>query len=164
MSTSTPTPARSLRWLKFRGVEVAGWLLVGLGLATLILPGPGLLILAAGLAVLSIRYPWARKKIRPVKAKALALAAQGTRNWRNTALSAFGGLLLVAVGIAWGVHPPAPGWWPIGEQWWLFGGWGTGTTLIFSGTITLGLVIYAFLRLRPSTDAPVEPQRFLHHV
>lgn len=35
------------------GRLVVGWVLLALGLAALVLPGPGLLMIAAGLAVLS---------------------------------------------------------------------------------------------------------------
>lgn len=40
---------------------VAGWALVVLGLALLVLPGPGIPLLLLGLSLLGLRLPWARK-------------------------------------------------------------------------------------------------------
>ena len=39
-------------------LEVLGWLLLLAGIAAILLPGPGLLLMAAGLAVLSQQYTW----------------------------------------------------------------------------------------------------------
>ena len=47
-------------------LEVVGWLLVLAGIAALILPGPGLLLLAAGLFVLSQQYEWAERRVDPI--------------------------------------------------------------------------------------------------
>jgi len=58
------SPARVARRV---GVSVAGATLVGAGTAMLVLPGPGLLTIAAGMAVLGTEYPWARRKLDEVK-------------------------------------------------------------------------------------------------
>ena len=42
------------------GVTVAGPLVVLVGVAMLVLPGPGLLVIALGLALLALEYEWAR--------------------------------------------------------------------------------------------------------
>ncbi|HCB07780.1 MAG TPA: PGPGW domain-containing protein [Nocardioides sp.] len=42
------------------GVTVAGPLLVVAGVAMLVLPGPGLVVIALGLALLALEYNWAR--------------------------------------------------------------------------------------------------------
>ncbi|GAA3676344.1 hypothetical protein GCM10023081_13290 [Arthrobacter ginkgonis] len=71
-----------------RASEATGWLLVAAGLAALVLPGPGLLFLVAGLAVLSLRYPSAKRILVPVKAKSGPLfgSARGSRNAEPEAL------------------------------------------------------------------------------
>ena len=56
--------------LRKTGVTVLGWILVLLGLAALVLPGPGLLLLLAGLIVLSQEYDWAERRVEPLKEKA----------------------------------------------------------------------------------------------
>jgi hypothetical protein len=42
-------------------VAIAGPMLILAGLAMLVLPGPGLVVIALGLAVLAIEYQWARR-------------------------------------------------------------------------------------------------------
>lgn len=50
-------------------VAVSGGSLVILGTVMLVLPGPGLLVIPAGLAVLGIEYPWARRLSDRLKAR-----------------------------------------------------------------------------------------------
>jgi uncharacterized protein (TIGR02611 family) len=42
------------------GVTVAGPLVILVGVAMLVLPGPGLVVIALGLALLALEYEWAR--------------------------------------------------------------------------------------------------------
>ncbi len=52
-------------------VEGAGWVMVVAGVAAIALPGPGLLLLFGGLAILSQQYAWAARRVEPVQRKAL---------------------------------------------------------------------------------------------
>ena len=52
------------------GVTIAGFLLILVGAALLVLPGPGLLVIIAGLAVLATEYVWAQRLLRIAKQKA----------------------------------------------------------------------------------------------
>ena len=56
----------------------------------------------------------------------------------------------IAFGVYWFAQPPAPSWWPIDEQWWLFGGWPPGVTLVLSGMFAIGLIVYSYRRFRGS--------------
>ncbi len=154
MARSAGTPSRTAAVAKRLAAEIGGYLLVVLGLVALVLPGPGLLLIVAGLALLSTQYRWAKRLLHPAKARAYRLAAKGVQTWPRIALSTFFGLSLVAIGILWGIDFPAPAWWPINPRWWLFGGWGTGVTIITSGGFVLGLIIYSFVRFRPRPDVP----------
>jgi len=118
------------------------------GIAALVLPGPGLLALFAGLAVLSQQYEWAERRLEPVKERALMAAAEGVETWPRIVASVAGALVLTSLGVVWGVGLPVPSWWPLRDSWWLIGGWGTGATLILSGVIALALVIYSFQTFR----------------
>jgi Putative transmembrane protein (PGPGW) len=132
-------------------LEVLGWALVIGGIAALVLPGPGLLALFAGLVLLSQQYAWAERRVEPVKERAVRAAADGVQTWPRILLSALGVLWLIGAGILWGIRPPAPGWWPVAERWWLMGGWAAGVTLIASGIIAGGMMGYAFrVYRRPS--------------
>ncbi|WP_067434821.1 PGPGW domain-containing protein [Nocardioides jensenii] len=129
-------------------LELVGWTLVLAGIAALILPGPGLLMMFGGLVVLSQQYEWAERRLEPVERRAMQAAAEGVRTWPRIIGSALGATWLVGLGIYWIVSPPAPSWWPVDEKWWLFGGLGTGITLIASGLLAFGLLIYSFRRFR----------------
>ena len=135
-------------WLRRTGIEVAGWTLVVLGLAALVLPGPGLLMVVAGLAVLSLRYAWAHRWLHPLKVRAFRAAAQGVQTWPRIVGAVCGALTVIAAGITWGLWRQAPRWWHLRESWWLPGGWVTGGTLIASGIIALALVAYSYYRFR----------------
>ena len=125
-------------------LEVLGWALVIGGIAALVLPGPGLLALFAGLVLLSQQYAWAERRVEPVKQRAVRAASDGVQTWPRILLSTLGVLWLIGAGIVWGIRPPAPGWWPIDERWWLMGGWAAGVTLMASGVIAGAMIAYAF--------------------
>lgn len=149
MASGTAKQRVTGAWVKRRAIEVVGLLLLVVGVAALFLPGPGLLTIAAGLALLSTQYAWAERLLHPLKARAFHLAAEGVRSWQRVAFGALSALTMVAVGILWGIGFSVPGWWPIAEHLWLVGGWATGVTIIVSGGFALGLIAYSFIRFRP---------------
>ena len=57
----TQRTAGSRSSLRSMGVAVLGGLLLAVGLVALFLPAPGVLIIAAGLSLLSTRFPVARR-------------------------------------------------------------------------------------------------------
>jgi len=129
-------------------LQGAGWILVIVGIAAMVLPGPGLLALFAGMAMLATQYEWADRRLAPVRKAALRGAADSVKTWLRVLLSVFGVCLLVGLGIYWGLSAAAPSWWPVRDKWWLVGGWGTGATLIGSGTIAGAMLVYSFLNFR----------------
>ena len=133
-------------------VEGTGWLLVLLGLAALVLPGPGLLALFAGMALLSTQYEWAERRLDPVRKAALKTARESVESWWRIFLSVLFSLGLVGLGIVWGLRPAAPGWWPLADRWWLIGGWGAGATLIASGVIAFGMIVYSYFNFRSAAN------------
>ncbi len=140
-------------------LEALGWLLLVAGGAALILPGPGLLGVFAGLAILSQQYEWAERRVRPVEVMALKSAAQSVQTWPRILGSVAGALSLAVIGVVWGIRPDAPSWWPIADRWWLVGGWGTGGTLIGSCLIALATIVYSFRRFRGVEDPEAEAVR-----
>ena len=52
------------------GVTIAGFAVVLAGLAMLLLPGPGIVVIIAGLAILATEYVWAQRLLKIAKEKA----------------------------------------------------------------------------------------------
>ena len=141
-------------------LEVLGWVLLLAGIAAMVLPGPGLLLIAGGLAVLSQQYAWAERLLDPVLLRALRAAAEGVETWPRIVMSTLGALALAGFGVLWLVKPDVPSWWPIADRWWLVGGPWTGVTLIVSCLIALGLLVYSYRRFhgKPEARAALEGQ------
>lgn len=129
-------------------VEGLGWILVVVGIAALVLPGPGLLALFAGVALLATQYEWAERRLEPVKKAALRTAADSVKTPGRVLVSALGVLWLFGLGVVWGLQPDVPAWWPLADRWWLPGGWGTGASLIASGLIAGAMIVYSYLNFR----------------
>ena len=127
-------------------LEFLGWTLVLAGIAALVLPGPGLLAIFAGLVILSQQYEWAERRLDPVKKRALEGASDSVKTWPRIAVATTAALAIVAFGVVYLLQPPAPSWWPVSDDYWFYGGWAPGVTLIFSGFFALGLVVYSYRR------------------
>jgi hypothetical protein len=136
-------------WKAFRRIAliILGWVLVLAGIAALFLPGPGLLLLLAGLIVLSQEYEWAERRVDPLAAKAFDVAKQGVSTWPRILMSALAACGVIAAGVIWWIAPDIPEIGPLGPEWPL-GGWPTGLSIVISGFIGLGLLVYSYRRWR----------------
>jgi hypothetical protein len=134
-------------------LEILGWLLLVAGLAAMVLPGPGLILLFAGLAVLSQQYTWAERWLEPVQLRALRGAAEGVETWPRVIMSTVFSLGIGVFGLIWILDPDVPSWWPVHDKWWLFGGLWTGVTLVISCGIALALLVYSFRRFHGKPEA-----------
>ena len=134
-------------------LEVVGWALLLAGIAALVLPGPGLLLMFLGLAVLSEQYTWAERWVKPVRLRALKGAAESVETWPRIVLSTLFALALVACGVLWIAGPDEPSWWPVDAGLWLPGGLWTGVTQIGSGILALVLIGYSYRRFHGHPEA-----------
>jgi hypothetical protein len=141
------------------GLEILGWTLLLLGVAAIFLPGPGLLGIFAGLALLSQQYDWAEKRVEPVRLRAMLGAAEGVETWPRIIASCLGAVVLGACGVLWIIKPPAPEWWPVSETWWLPGGIWTGVTQVASAFIAVGLIVYSYRRFHGHPEKAEELRR-----
>ena len=116
---------------------VGGGLLLLVGIALLVLPGPGLLLVLAGLLVLSNQFPSVDRYVDPVQDRAMKAAEDSVSSPLRITLSVLFGLGLIGAGVTWGLLGPRV---PLG-------GWPTGSSLILSGLILLGLLVYSYRRV-----------------
>ena len=66
-----------LRSSKRAGVFVLGIVLVAAGVAMLVLPGPGLLVIIAGMAILATEFAWAEHLLDRAKEQAAKAKEKG---------------------------------------------------------------------------------------
>jgi hypothetical protein len=124
-------------------VAVLGGLLTLAGIALLVLPGPGFVLVAAGLAVLATQFDWAKKPLDYAKEKAAdGLEEVGKSPWRAIG-AALCALALVALGalVLVGVDLP-------------FVNAVTAVLLILSGLFLVGTVVYARMQEKQQKDLP----------
>ncbi len=157
MSLEAPAaPRRTWRsrvrgWIDRTGTEILGWILVPLGIILMPAPGPGTLVLVAGITLLARHYAWARRLLVPLRTKAIEAAKYGVATWPRITVSALGGVWLLIIGIIWIIGPTIPEFEILNVG---FGpdlpaqGWVTGLGLIASAVAAWGLLIYAVIRWR----------------
>ncbi len=143
------------RWFRRTGSEILGWTLVAIGIPMMPLPGPGTIVLVAGIALLAPHYSWARKILEPLRKQAVEAARYGVATLPRITISALGGLWLFLAGVVWWVSPTIPEFNVLGVG---FGprlpasGWATGIGLIASAVAAWSLLAYSVRRWR-HTDA-----------
>jgi Putative transmembrane protein (PGPGW) len=123
-------------------VLIAGGALVLVGIVLLVLPGPGLLLVLGGLLVLSSEFPAVDRYIDPIQHRAMKAAEDSVSSPLRLACSVLGGVVLIVAGVVWGLVKTLP-----------LGGWPTGSSLILSGLVLLGLLVFSYRRVqrkRPS--------------
>ena len=87
------------RMMKTVVVAVLGGLLTLAGIGLLILPGPGFVLIAAGLAVLATRFRWAKKPLDYAMDKAEQGIEEVGKSPLRAAGAAIAALVLVALGV-----------------------------------------------------------------
>lgn len=122
---------------------VGGGLLLLAGVALLVLPGPGLLLVLGGLLVLGHEFPTAQRYVAPVRKRAMDAAEQSVSSPLRMSGSVLAGLALIAAGVVWGLVRTLP-----------LAGWATGSSLILSGLILLGLLVFSYRRVRSRRTGP----------
>lgn len=138
-------------------LETLGWLLVVTGIAALVLPGPGLLMMFAGLAIHAQHYAWAQRWLEPVRRRALEGAAESVKTWPRILLAILLALGVIGCGVIWIWSPPPPSWWPVRAAWWLPGGAAVAVTQIASGLVALALIAYSCARFRADVSGCGHP-------
>jgi len=136
------------RAVKRYSIAAVGFLVLAIGVVLMPLPGPGVLIILVGVLILATQFEWAERRVDQVKRAALRGAADSVKTWPRIFGSLLGVVVVTGFGVLWCLHPPAPSWWPLDDELWLYGGWGPGSTLIFSGVVAAGVLVYSYLNFR----------------
>jgi hypothetical protein len=125
-----------MHMLKRFAVTIVGVALLAVGLAMMVLPGPGILLIVAGLAVLATEYVWARTLLVKARKQAEAVQEAAVASPVRTAGSVVFALGLAAVGVLMLVVDDVA--WPVLEST-LDKVWGpvTGGILIVTGLVLL---------------------------
>ena len=77
----------SWKLLRRLAISVAGLIVLLVGVVMLVAPGPGFLVIALGLLILSVEYEWARRHLDRAKSHARTLADKAAANRLSTAIS-----------------------------------------------------------------------------
>lgn len=117
-----------MQLVKRFAVTLAGFALLAVGAALMVLPGPGILVIVAGLAVLATEYVWARRllvRARHEAERAQEASVASLARLAGTVLFGFG---LFGLGLAMLVarHLDLPFWGPV-----------TGMVLVLTALILL---------------------------
>ncbi|WP_329051520.1 hypothetical protein OG738_04720 [Amycolatopsis sp. NBC_01488] len=123
-------------------ITVAGAVLLVVGVLLLVLPGPGLLLVLAGLLLLASEFPALERYVDPVRDRAMKAAEESVSSPLRIAGSVLAGLALLAAGIVWGTVKSLP-----------FAGWSTGSSLILSSAILFALLIWSYRRVKTRHEA-----------
>ncbi len=116
-------------------VAVLGITLLLIGIALLVLPGPGFLLIAGALALLATQFEWAKKPLDYAKDKAEVGIKEVASSKLRTAFAVLCALVLVGIGVAdlAGVDVP---W--VNRI--------SAVLLILSGLFLVGTMVYALRR------------------
>ena len=86
--------------LKRFAVTIVGVALLVLGAAMMVLPGPGILVIVGGLALLATEYVWARKMLKTAQAQAEKVQEAAVASPVRTAGTLLFGVALLGLGLA----------------------------------------------------------------
>jgi hypothetical protein len=119
-------------------IALVGAVVLLIGIALLVLPGPGLLLVLAGLVILASEFPALERHVGPVRERAMKAAEDSVSTPLRITGSVLAGLGLIAAGVLWGlkVFP----WLPLP-------GWGTGSSLILSGIVLFALLGWSYRKV-----------------
>lgn len=139
-------------------VTIVGLALLAVGVALMVLPGPGILLLVAGLAVLATEYVWARTLLVRAKRKAQEVQEAAVASRMRTAGSVLFAVGMFAVGILMIVVDDVR--WPVLDDL-LSSFWSpvTGTVLLVTGVILVTTTVLTLRLARGQETTYAHPTR-----
>jgi uncharacterized protein (TIGR02611 family) len=73
-------PTVTYIWARRIAISIVGGTVLLIGIAMLVLPGPGLVVIPLGLAILGVEFAWARAWLRKVKTRTAVVVDAIRRN------------------------------------------------------------------------------------
>lgn len=134
--------------MKRIAILIGGGLVLLVGIALLVLPGPGFLLIFGGLVILGTEFAWARKYVDFARDKAEQGIEEVAKSPLRTVFAGVFALGMMVLGALpfFGVKIP-------------FVGKFTGGVLIVSGLFLIGTLVYAKRASKPMTQPPTMPTR-----
>ncbi|CAL9668668.1 PGPGW domain-containing protein [Streptomyces sp. enrichment culture] len=129
--------ARGVESVRRTALGVLGAVVLVVGVALLVLPGPGLLLVFAGVVLLARAVPALDRFVAPVRDRAMRAAEESVSSGWRIAGSVLVGVFLVTAGAVWGLVPRLP-----------YSGWATGASLILSGLVLFALLVWSRRRVQ----------------
>jgi uncharacterized protein (TIGR02611 family) len=126
-----------VRLLRRIAVTVAGTVILAVGVVLLVAPGPGLVVIALGLAVFAIEYQWARRHLAAVQARARSAALKAAASRVATASAVLFGIGAIGLGVVLVFTDLLP-----------LSGVGTGVGVAAGGVTVLVTMVYSVRELR----------------
>jgi uncharacterized protein (TIGR02611 family) len=123
-------------------ITVVGLIVLLIGVVLIVAPGPGFLVIALGLLILSAEYEWARRQFAVAKGRAQTLADRAAANKVSASFTILFGLGVIGLGGVLALKESLPG-----------SGLATGISMAFGGVVILATVIYSLSRRKPSADS-----------
>ncbi|MCT2584928.1 PGPGW domain-containing protein [Actinophytocola gossypii] len=124
-------------------MSLVGGSILLIGVALLVLPGPGLLLVLAGLVILAAEFPALERHVDPVRDRAMKAAEDSVSSPLRIAGSVLAGLGLIVAGVLWGLRV---------FPWLPFPGWSAGSSLILSGVVLFALLGWSYRKVRARRD------------
>lgn len=137
-------------------VTIVGVVLLAIGVALMVLPGPGILLIVAGLAVLATEYVWARTLLVRAKRKAQEVQEAAVASRMRTAGSVLFAVGMCVVGVLMLIIEDVR--WPVLDDV-LSSVWGpvTGGVLVVTGVILVTTTVLTVRLARGEQTTYVQP-------
>lgn len=153
MALDLHSPTDFIRWFARNGkrlvVLLVGLAVLGAGIAMLVLPGPGLIVIILGFAILATEFAWAERALDRTTAKAATAASSVSGNTSGRVALAISGLSMLIGGALVVAF--------VGDRALL------GTSVALGGAIGLATLLPAVQRWLGRKAAPPAASPLTHH-
>lgn len=118
-------------------LTVVGGTVTLIGIAMMVLPGPGLIVIVVGLWILAQEFDWAERHLDKIQDRAMEAVQASGASMFKTAVAVLGATAMIVGGLLFGLNED-----------WPFSSWSTAITIMVSGVIAAGTAIWARMDAR----------------